>query len=280
MLQQLVFSLIVLWTSIAQAAIEIPKAMPQELVADYAETLTAEQHTALSQKLREYFVASSNVVVVVTIPSLEAVGQPTLQDWNMTLADTWKPGNAQKSNGVIVTILGTKAPYKVRINPGRGLEGPLTDAFCKRLIEDMMKPVLNKTGGYYDGINVAVDGLVKQIGQEFSPEKKQEQGGEIFLSILFAVSGCAAILGLGLLAFRSRERRTGLEQTSTRPSYTSSRSYSGTARRSESSQTRSRSSEGNSWSPTSSFSDTSSSPNSPGISVDTGGSFSGGGAGD
>lgn len=183
----------------ATAAIEVPASLPQTLVVDYAGKLTAEEQVALSEKLHAYHRKTSNVLVVVTIPSLKETGQPTLQDWNMKLADTWKPGSAKKDNGLIMTVLGKSAPYKVRINPGRGLTGVITDAFAKRTIEDTMKPVLNRPDGYYAGINVAIDAVMAKIGNEFTVEtpvgaKPKFSAAAIALVVLAAL--CAFLLGL------------------------------------------------------------------------------------
>lgn len=199
MLKRLVFAVItLLCLGTAQARIEIPNSLPQELIVDYAGTLSAEQRTMLSEKLLGYYAASSNVIVVITIPSLEAVGQPSLQDWNMKIAHMWKPGNAHKDNGVIMTILGTKAPYKVRINPGYGLEGILTDKFLKGLVEDVLKPVLNKPDSYYDGIVVAVDGLASQNRERVRTRDKRadcsEENERTVFARLSRRAGCS-ILG-------------------------------------------------------------------------------------
>ncbi len=159
-------------TNIAQAKISIPEQLPQELVSDYAGMLTAGQKAELNAKLRAYYDKTTNVFVVVTIPSIEETGEATLQDWNMKLADTWKPGDSEKSNGLIMTISGKASPFKVRINPGRGLTGALTDAYLKRMVEDTMKPVLNAPTNYYNGINVAVDAMATKVGDEFSGKGK------------------------------------------------------------------------------------------------------------
>src|SRR3989344_1410837 len=201
---RLLLAVILAWSGLGYAGIEIPKVLPRELVADYAAQLSPPERNALGQKLHEYYNKTSNVFVIVTIPSLEAVNQPSLQEWNMHLAETWKPGDAKKDNGLILTVLGTRAPYKVRINPGRGLEGALPDAYLKRLIEDRMKPVLNQPGQFSAGISLAVEDMAARVGSEFLPEKK-DYDPTLAFGIIFLIFALALFAGLFIvLMMRTR----------------------------------------------------------------------------
>jgi uncharacterized membrane protein YgcG len=271
--------LVLVGTSIAQAKISIPDQLPHELVSDYAGMLTVGQKAELNAKLRAYYDKTTNVFVVVTIPSIEETGEATLQDWNMKLADTWKPGSAEKSNGLIMTISGKVPPFKVRINPGRGLTGSLTDAYLKRMIEDTMKPVLNAPTNYYQGINVAVDAMAAQVGDEFTHESKPSKSlndGWVLLALFCGFWLLVfMVLGFGVVMSKSNARAKPSDNTYNR----TNSGYRGQSNRPSKSNSETTNYVPSAWSSNNDTSDSGDS-DSGSSSFDSGGGFDGGGAGD
>ena len=70
---------------------------------------------------------------------------------------TWKLGQAQKNNGVLLLVAPNE--HKVRIEVGYGLEGTLTDAVSSVIISTAIVPRF-KTGDFSGGIEHGVDGII------------------------------------------------------------------------------------------------------------------------
>lgn len=84
--------------------------------------------------------------MVATFPGLEG---ESLEDYSIRLAEAWKPGQKGKDNGVILLIF--KEERAVRIEVGYGLEGVLTDAAAKLIIENEIIPSFRQ-GNFDEGV--------------------------------------------------------------------------------------------------------------------------------
>jgi len=192
----MMFVLIVSVTS--SYALDVP--VLKGRVNDYANMLKAQEIVALEKKLEEREKATSNQVVVLTIPSLEG---EVLEEFSIKVAEKWKIGlGAQKSpdgkardNGVIITI--AKKERKVRIEVGYGLEGSLTDLLAGRIISNEIIPQF-KNGNYYEGVNAGVDNVFKAIAGEYKGEgktvKKKDYTLEIALGALVLIAGICGFI--------------------------------------------------------------------------------------
>ena len=141
-----------------------------QIVTDQAAVFSATELTSLREKLSAYETRTSHQVVVLTIRSLQ--GQPIAQYANEVFN---KNGLGQKDldNGVLVVL--AKADREVRIEVGYGLEGILTDALCRRIIEQQMIPNF-KTQSYYLGIEEGTNTIIKLIDDpEFAQEFAEEE---------------------------------------------------------------------------------------------------------
>ena len=69
--------------------------------------------------------------MVVTVRSLQGL---TIEDYGVRLGRQWKIGQKDKNNGVLLVVAPNER--KVRIEVGYGLEGELTDAVTRLIIED------------------------------------------------------------------------------------------------------------------------------------------------
>ncbi|MGH6833604.1 MAG: TPM domain-containing protein, partial [Methyloceanibacter sp.] len=93
---------------------------------------------------------SSDQVAVVTLPSLQGY---TIEDFGYQLGRHWGIGTERFDNGVILVVAPNER--KVRIEVGRGLEGTLTDALSKIIIENGILPRFREgdfAGGIKDGV--------------------------------------------------------------------------------------------------------------------------------
>ena len=104
-------------------------------VIDMTQTISPEGIDALTKKISDHERNTSDELVVVVLDSLHG---HAIEEYALQMARTWKIGKKEKDNGVLFVI----APIekKVRIEVGYGLEGVLTDAKCKSLIEQTIIP--------------------------------------------------------------------------------------------------------------------------------------------
>jgi uncharacterized protein len=104
-------------------------------VVDQANILDAATEQAISNSSASLETATGNQLVVATLSSLQ--GQ-TIEDFGYQLGRQWGIGRAGKNNGVLLIV----APNErnVRIEVGYGLEGKITDALARGLIEQEILP--------------------------------------------------------------------------------------------------------------------------------------------
>jgi len=174
------------------SALEIPK-RPEGYVSDYAGMVSRQKRIELEEKLRRFEQETSNQIVVVTFPSLEG---EVLEDFAIRLAEAWKIGQKGKDNGVILLIF--KNDRKVRIEVGYGLEGALTDATSRLIIENEMVPRFRE-GKFDEGIEAAVQAIMAATQGEYHGEAPASGSDRGFLFMMGIFLG--ALLPLLLLRF-------------------------------------------------------------------------------
>lgn len=146
-------------------ALEEP-ALPSSYVNDYVGLLDASTKQGLENELKEFENQTSNQIVIAIFPSLEG---ENLEDFSIRLAQKWKVGQKGKDNGVILLVF--KKDRKLRIEVGYGLEGVLTDALSKSIIQNEMLPSF-KQGDYSTGIQRGAAAIQKAIQGEYKAESK------------------------------------------------------------------------------------------------------------
>jgi len=154
----LVFALAFLGTA-ALAAPTFPALTGR--VVDEAGILSPAFKTQLAAQLAAHEQATINQVVVVTLKTL---GGYDIADYGYRLGRHWGIGQKGKNNGVLLIV--APAERKVRIEVGYGLEGVLTDAISRDIIERRIKPRF-KQGDYDQGVRAGVDAILTVLGGEF-----------------------------------------------------------------------------------------------------------------
>jgi len=119
-------------------------------VVDDASLLSYPDEVAITADLKALEDKSSDQLVVVTLPSLQGY---TIEDFGYQLGRRWGVGTAKWDNGVILIVVPTER--KVRIEVGSGLEGTLTDALSKIIIENAILPRF-RDGDFAGGIKNGV----------------------------------------------------------------------------------------------------------------------------
>jgi uncharacterized protein len=131
-------------------------------IVDQADILSPEARAALEPKLAELEGKSGIQLVVATVRSLE--GQE-IEPYANELFRTWKLGEAEKNNGVLLLVAPNER--RVRIEVGYGLEGALTDALSKVIITNAITPRF-KAGDFSDGVTRGVDDIITVLTTDAS----------------------------------------------------------------------------------------------------------------
>lgn len=176
---------------IAQKIFDKPN--PPQAVNDFGNFLEPFQREALEKKIRAYNDSTSSAIIIITVPDLEG---NDIAEVAFKYMREWKPGVADKDNGVIILV--SKEPRRARIETGYGMEGVLPDITAKNIIEQRMIPNF-KENDYYRGFDNAVDAIIQAAAGEYKavPAKKQSKGVSFKLLGLLAIVVFLIISGVG-----------------------------------------------------------------------------------
>jgi uncharacterized protein len=153
---------------------------PPKLVNDFTNTLTPDQVNGLENKLVALDDATSTQIAVVIV---ESTNGASISDYNAELLRQWQVGSKAKNNGVVLLV--AKNDRKLDIATGYGLEGALSDAQAKSIIDDIIVPNF-KGQDYYRGISLGTDAIVQAVKGEYNiPRDRSTSSGGGLGSLLF-----------------------------------------------------------------------------------------------
>ncbi len=167
-------------------------------IVDEAGMVPPDVAQRLDEKLAALEKATGDQVAVLTVQSLD--GEP-LEDYSMKVAETWKLGQKDKDNGVLLLI--AKNDRKLRIEVGYGLEPQLTDAQAGRIIRNVITPRF-KAGDFGGGIEAGVDAIAGTlqgqpgaIPEDTGPSNNLGLGGRFMMGgMFFLVVGLFSLVAL------------------------------------------------------------------------------------
>jgi uncharacterized protein len=136
-------------------------------VVDQAGILEASARSRIETKLADLEQKTTTQLVVVTLRSLQGYD---IADYGTRLGRHWRIGQKGTNNGALLIV----APNdrKVRIEVGYGLEGTLTDAISRLIIENAILPRF-RSGDFSGGIERGVDDLVQVFSGEADDFKRR-----------------------------------------------------------------------------------------------------------
>jgi uncharacterized protein len=141
--------------------------------------------------------------VVVTLKSLQ---DTAIEDYGYQLGRHWGIGQKEKNSGVLLIVAPNER--KVRIETGYGLEGNLTDAVSRLIIENAILPRF-RAGDFAGGINRGVDDIIQAATvdpDEWKTRAKQRPDDEPGAVDWFVL---LLLLGVAFLILRSLSQRGG-----------------------------------------------------------------------
>jgi uncharacterized protein len=164
-------------------------------VVDAAQLLSQGQTASLTRALELHERSTTNQVVVVTLPSLQGY---TIEDFGYQLGRHWGIGQKGKDNGVLLIV--AIEEREVRIEVGYGLEGQLTDALSRTIIEESILPLF-RLGDFPGGIVAGIKGIITYLDRPATVESLEATtnytgGGAILVILIFVAFVILVIRGL------------------------------------------------------------------------------------
>jgi uncharacterized protein len=141
-------------------------------VVDEAGILDQATRSTLTTKLADLETRTTDQLVVVTLKSLQGL---TIEDFGVRLGRHWQIGQTAKNNGVLLIVAPNER--KVRFEVGYGLEGVLTDAATKLVIENSILPRF-RAGDFPGGISRGVDDVVEILTGDATEWKRRAQAAQ------------------------------------------------------------------------------------------------------
>jgi uncharacterized protein len=177
-------------------------------VVDDGGLLNATDRAALSDMLADLEAKTNNQLVIVTLKSLQGT---LIEDYGYQLGRRWQIGQKDKNTGVLLIVAANER--SVRIEVGYGLEGTLTDALTKVIIETAILPRF-KAGDLPGGIKRGTQEIVQVLsGDEAGFKTTSSQDIKVANADAptwpFIALGVA---GLGLLIYCAAMKGGGLCQ--------------------------------------------------------------------
>ncbi|WP_257982661.1 TPM domain-containing protein, partial [Burkholderia pseudomallei] len=114
-------------------------------VTDETGTLTAAERATLEQSLKDFETRKGSQIAVLIVPTTQP---ETIEQYSIRVAEQWKLGRANVDDGALLII--AKNDRALRIEVGYGLEGVLTDATSRRIIDEPNVPSFRR-GDFYGG---------------------------------------------------------------------------------------------------------------------------------
>jgi len=164
--------LLILNLLLATAVVFGQKAVPAQggfMIHDEANVLSANDKAMLEYIVKAESDSTSNQIAVLVIQSLEG---DDIDSYSNRVFNEWKLGQAKRDNGVLFLI--SIDDRVMRIEPGRGLEGVLTDAQSSRINRNQVAPFFRR-GEYGEGIKAGVVAIIQSIKGEYQNDNPVKQ---------------------------------------------------------------------------------------------------------
>lgn len=192
--------------NLTQAEVVIPELNNRPIV-DLANLITENQEKSFNRELMAFADSTGSQLVIFTFNSLNG---DAIENVGIQAAEKWKIGREGVDDGIIILI--AKDDRKMRIEVGYGLEGALTDALSKRIIENVLKPNF-RNGQFYLGLHEASQIIMSVIKGEKLPEvDPSEFSGEnpFIVGVVFTFFITFILSALFLSRLEKKKMRKGI----------------------------------------------------------------------
>lgn len=180
-------------------------------VTDQAGMLSADERSRLEAVLTDYESKTGSQIAVLLV---KTTAPEQIEQYSIRVTDAWKLGRKGVDDGVLLLVAkdNPSALRRLRIEAGRGVQGVLTDAQSKRILQDVIAPHFQRNQ-FYDGLVAGVGAIATLLNAEQFPAPPegrpqdqaapQSEGGGMLLPLL--------LIGFFIVAslMRPRRRRIG-----------------------------------------------------------------------
>jgi uncharacterized protein len=157
-----ILALLLCWACAALAMVAVPPLSGR--VVDQTGTLTAGDIAELTERLKDLEARKGSQIAVLIVPTTDG---ESIEQFSLRVAEAWKIGRKKVDDGALLVI--AKNDRRLRIEVGYGLEGALTDATTKRIIDEDITPKF-KAGDFGGGVAAGIDKMVRIVNGEKLPE--------------------------------------------------------------------------------------------------------------
>jgi uncharacterized protein len=157
-----ILALLLCWACSALALVAVPALSGR--VVDQTGTLAAGDVASLTQTLKDLETRKGSQIAVLIVPTTDG---EAIEQFSLRVAEAWKIGRKKIDDGALLVI--AKNDRRLRIEVGYGLEGALTDATTKRIIDEDITPKF-KNGDFAGGVSAGVDRMVRVAEGEKLPD--------------------------------------------------------------------------------------------------------------
>jgi len=136
-------------------------------VNDEVGMLAPDQRARLENVLADYEQRTGSQIAVLLVASTEP---EAIEQYSIRVTDAWKLGRKGIDDGVLLLVArdNPKALRRLRIEAGRGVQGVLTDAQSKRILQDTIAPHFQQND-YYGGLVAGVGAISALLDKEKFP---------------------------------------------------------------------------------------------------------------
>ena len=155
--------------------------------------LTPDQRQKLEGVLADYEAKTGSQIAVLLVESTEP---EAIEQYSIRVADAWKLGRKGVDDGVLLVVAkdNPKALRRLRIEAGRGVQGVLTDAQSKRILQDTIAPHFRQND-WYGGLVAGVGAIATLLNQEkfpappaqAQPPAQEDDGGPGIVVTIFLI---------------------------------------------------------------------------------------------
>jgi uncharacterized protein len=137
-------------------------------VVDQTATLSSGDIASLTQTLKDLETRKGSQIAVLIVPTTDL---ESIEQFSIRVAEAWKIGRKKIDDGALLVV--AKNDRHLRIEVGYGLEGALTDATTKRIIDEDIAPKF-KSGDFAGGVSAGVNRMIRVIDGEKLPAPEPE----------------------------------------------------------------------------------------------------------
>ena len=161
-------------------------------VTDEVGMLTPAQQQQLESALARYETRTGSQIAVLIVASTEP---EAIEQYGIRVADDWKLGRVGIDDGVLLIVAkdNPKALRRLRIEAGRGVQGVLTDAQSKRILEDTIAPYFRRQD-WYGGLHAGVGAIEVLLDKESFMAPRRHTRSEIVGYVVLAFFTLAGLI--------------------------------------------------------------------------------------